>query len=178
MTAPMRVFLTSLLMLIFLSGCGFKPLYATTENGGGVRSLANVHVVSLTGSGDVNRFVDRALSQRVSRSPGSADYDLVISTNASARRLAVQIDASVTRFNYNLNARYRLIHRGTGKAINGNAAAVTSYNIVASQYSTLFAENAAREKAAAQLVDEIERDILLRLRDKEDDKEAREKSKS
>ena len=37
-----------------------------------------------------------------------------------------------------------------------------------SQYSTLFAEEAAKEKAAKSLIEEIERDILLTLDEETD----------
>ena len=53
----------------------------------------------------------------------------------------------------------------------GSAEAVASFNVVDSQYATLFAEEAAREKAARTLIERIERNILLRLND---DKEVEE----
>ena len=77
----------------------------------------------------------------------------------------MQIDASVTRYNYRLVGRYTLVERATGARYSGRVTSIASFNVVNSQYSTLFAEDAAREKAATQLVEDIERDILLKLSD-------------
>jgi len=93
----------------------------------------------------------------------TAKYGLSVAATETAQRLAVQIDASVTRYNYRLNARYTLLDLETGERINGRARATTSFNIVSSQYSTLFAERAAQEKAARLLAEKIERDLLIRF---------------
>ena len=69
----------------------------------------------------------------------------------------------MTRYNYRLSARYEVIDRETGERLTGSARAVTSYNIVSSQYSTLFAERTAIEKASRVLAQEIERDILFKF---------------
>ena len=167
MKVRLRILALAALASATLPGCGFTPLYATDASGRST-SLANIHIDNVSGSDEISEQVYRAFSRRAGNR-STASYDLTVSTQESARRLAVQIDSTVTRYNYNLRAKYRLVERATGKAITGSASAVTSFNIVSSQYSTLFAENAAREKAALALVDDIERDILLRLVDEQDD---------
>ena len=74
----------------------------------------------------------------------------------------------MTRYNYRIVGRYLLTERATGARYSGLVTSIASFNVVNSQYSTLFAEDAAREKAAAQLVEDIERDILLKLSDAKD----------
>ena len=75
----------------------------------------------------------------------------------------MQIDATVTRYNYRLSGRYRLREFATGEVIEGSTVAVTSYNIVSSQYSTLYAERTARQKASRLLAEKMEQEILLYL---------------
>ena len=53
----------------------------------------------------------------------------------------------------------------TKKSFAAPFGAIASYNVVTSQYSTLFAEQTAREKAAKTLIEELERDILLIIDD-------------
>lgn len=149
---------------LILSGCGFKPIYATPENGGSVALSQAVFVRQVSAPEIVAPYINDALDRRLALSEGrSAKYDLYVRARENAERLAVQIDATVTRFNYRLNADYVLVDLETGERINGRANAVASYNIVTSQYSTLFAERTAQEKAAQILAEEIERDLLLRL---------------
>jgi len=163
--APIRILVIAgvLTAALGLAGCGFRPIYATTE-AGGVPLTQRISVAQVTGADSVTPLLTAALQSRmVLREGETAKYHLYVSANESAQRLAVQIDASVTRYNYRLNGRYTLVNLETGKRTNGRARAVTSFNIVNSQYSTLFAERNAQEKAARLLAEEIERDLLIRL---------------
>ena len=147
-----------------LAGCGFKPIYATSANESGVALSEAISVRQVSAPEAVAGYINDALDHRLPLRPGAAPkYDLYVRASERANRLAVQIDATVTRFNYRLNARYELVDLETGQRMRGNADAVASYNIVTSQYSTLFAERTAQEKAAYLLAEEIERDLLIRL---------------
>jgi LPS-assembly lipoprotein len=154
-----RVFLA--LSALLLSGCGFRPLYAT--EGGGGSGLSRMALVEVTANETIAPVISRAFERRMTRNGADALYDLTVRANEQAQQLAVQIDASVTRYNYNLNADYTLTERSTGKRYTGRVVSIASFNIVDSQYSTLYAEETAREKAAAQLVEDIERDALLKI---------------
>lgn len=155
--------LSLLALLPLLTACGFTPLYATNE-ASGASPLREVRLASVSASDQLAPAVERAFERRLA-APGStgAEYDLVLNVTDRSQRLAVQIDSSVTRYNYRVLATYTLSHRTSGKTLRGRAESVTSFNIVSSQYSTLYAENAAREKAARSLAEEVERDILLKL---------------
>jgi len=146
-----------------LSGCGFQPLYATTP--GSSAGLRNIALGEVAAPEEIQSLVARAFSRRTATNPAGAAYDLSVRTTEQAQRLAVQIDASVTRYNYRLVGRYELVERTSGARYRGSVTSIASFNVVNSQYSTLFAEEAAREKAANQLVEDIERDILLKLAD-------------
>ncbi len=164
-TKPRLAALLFCAMALALSGCGFTPLYATTAGETGAPGLRNVALTSISAPESIAPVVEEAFAKRTSDAPSGAAYDLVITATEQAERLAVQIDASVTRYNYRLVGRYTLIERASGKRIAGSATSYASFNVVSSQYSTLFAENAAKEKAANQLAEDIERDILMRLAD-------------
>lgn len=151
------------LLTLAAAGCGFKPIYATPT---GENSALNQRIAirSVAGAQTINPIVVDALERRMPLKDGvTPEYDLYVTVSERAERLAVQIDNTTTRYNYRLRGRYTVIDLDTGRRINGRAEAVTSYNIVSSQYSTLFAENTAREKAAGMLAEEIERSLLLRF---------------
>lgn len=148
----------------FLSGCGFQPLYAVPKGETQSPLMARVEIVAVKGPDDVSPIVKRALdNQLLAAEAEQHDYDLSVEVEDYAEPLAVQIDATVTRYNYRLRAKYSLLNRKSGGEIKGATDAVASYNIVSSQYSTLFAERSAQEKAAKSLAEAIERDILLQL---------------
>ena len=135
------------LSALLLSGCGFQPLYATANGEAVVSRLVNVQ--SIAAPEIVAPYIAEALGGRMGEVDGETPrYDLFVEAREGAERLAVQIDATVTRYNYRLSARYTVVDSQTGQRFSGNARAVTSYNIVSSQYSTLYAERAAIEKAA------------------------------
>lgn len=150
-------------MASWLSSCGFQPIYATSAEG--VSPLnQRVAIRQITGPDEVLPAVEEALHARITPSAETApEYELYVNVREVAQRLAIQIDATVTRYNYRLNGRYTLINLESGKSVRGAANAVTSYNIVSSQYSTLYAETSARKKAARQLAEELEREILIRF---------------
>lgn len=150
----------AIMTVLFLAACGFRPLYATAEGGGtGLTRMALVKVEAPEAIGDI---VSRAFERRITGGDGAL-YDLSVKASEQAERLAVQIDASVTRYNYRLVGDYTLVERGSGKRYTGSVTSIASFNVVNSQYSTLYAEEQAKEKAAAQLVEDIERDVLLKL---------------
>ncbi len=149
--------------LFAVAGCGFRPVYATNADGS-APLFQRIAIRSVTAPETVEPYIVTALQDRMAPKEGETpQYDLVVNASEVAERLAVQIDATVTRYNYRLNARYQLIDLTTGNAVEGAANAVVSYNIVSSQYSTLFAERNAQEKAAKLLAQEIERDLALRF---------------
>ncbi|MDZ7629475.1 MAG: hypothetical protein U5J99_13830 [Parvularculaceae bacterium] len=152
---------TPVLAALLLSACGFRPLYATAEGGGA--GLSRMALTDVSAPDEVAPIVTRAFERRMRGQEEAALYDLSVKASEQAERLAVQIDASVTRYNYRLVADYTLVERTTGKRYTGNVISIASFNVVNSQYSTLYAESQAKEKAAAQLVEDIERDVLLKL---------------
>lgn len=148
---------------LLLQGCGFTPLYAT-DTAGGEPALRSVNFAGVEASEVARPFVTRAFERRFGGDDdAAAAYDLFLTVREQAQALAVQLDDSVTRYNYRLEGSYTLTDRSSGKSLAGRATSIASFNVVDSQYSTLYAEEAAREKAARVLAEEIERDILLKL---------------
>ena len=163
-----RLPVVALAASLFLSACGFKPLYETRETDN-FSSLGNVTLSNVVGSEGAIPYVRDAFDRRTPADASEADYSLFIDVDEIAVRLAVQVDASVTRYNYRLNGKYQLTNRQTGERITGSSQAFASFNVVTSQYSTLFAERSTREKAADMLADQIEQSILLELTERADD---------
>lgn len=151
-----------------LSGCGFRPLYAQAEDGTGLGDrLAAVEIGEIPGP--QGREFRVALNSQMypAGRPASAVTRYVLNVRLKVDRegLAIQPDASITRYDYNLTGRYRLVDMETGKvAHRGIATAKTAYNVVDSQFATLSARRDAEDRAIRSLSEEIRMRIALFLK--------------
>jgi LPS-assembly lipoprotein len=164
----MRARFAAILAMAMLGGCGFQPLYAVKD--GAEPGLSRVALASLEAPEAMRAIIARAYARRAPGDSSAAEYDLVLAAREVAERLAVQSDASVTRYNYRLVGDYSAVERASGRKFEGSVQAIASFNVVNSQYSTLFAEQAAKEKAATQLINDIERALLLQIDAAQNDK--------
>ncbi len=154
--------LSVVLVASALSACGFSPLYGTRE--GGVRTAAElqqIQVVTIedgrTGHDVYNALIDRLSPYGEPRDP---DYQLRIRLNEEREGVAIERNASITRYNYQLVAQYSLLDVRSGNVIHeGRSRSIASYNVVESQFATLMARRDAEERAATELSE----DIKLRL---------------
>jgi len=153
---------------LLLSACGFHPLYAEDEDGLGLDDrLATVEVTDIQGR--YGQEFKLALDSQMypSGRPASArtQYLLHVRLKADREGLAIQPDASITRYDYNITGRYRLEEVGSGKLVHqGIATAKTAYNVVESQFATLTARQDAEARAIRSLSEEIRMRIALFLK--------------
>jgi LPS-assembly lipoprotein len=144
-----------------LSGCGFRPLYATGTTPDGMSTyFEQVFVEPIPGRQGVhlrNQLLDALTPQGT---PGNAAYRLGIKLDAVKEGLAIQENTQITRYNYALSAKYELRDAVSGEILDkGTARAVAAYNVVDSQFGTQSAERDAQERAAR----EVGEDVRLRL---------------
>lgn len=147
-----------------LAACGFRPLYAESSGDVGAK-LQAIAVSDITEPEASGFLLQKELTRRLSPSGATenADYDLDVKLQERREAFAIQIDASVTRFDYKLTAQYTLTDRATGKAYKSQAQATASYNVLNSQFTTLTSEQETREKVARQLAERIQLDLSLHL---------------
>lgn len=148
------------LCALLLAGCGFRPLYQDPEPAAGAVSvgteLAAVEIAPIPDR--VGQLVRNDLLYHTGgrEDGGGADYRLDVRLTESISELAVESTGFATRSNLRLSAVYTLIDLGSGRRlVNGRSRAISSYNIVDASFSTLTAQNAARERAAARVAEDI-----------------------
>lgn len=157
----------ALLSALLLGACGFRPLYGHTEDGTGLGDrLAAVEVEEIEGPND--RAFRAALDTQMypaGRPAGvETQYTLHVRLRAKREGLAIQPDASITRYDYNLTGRYRLINVSSGEVVHqGIATARTAWNVVDSQFATLTARQDAEARAIRSLSEEIRMRVALFL---------------
>lgn len=145
-----------------LGACGFTPLYGVQPDGTRVNTeLEQIQVVAIE-DGRTGYDIYNALIDRLSPNgePEAPDYQLRIRLREQREGVAIERDASITRYNLRLTANYTLVDIRTGNTVHeGQSRSIASYNVVDSQFATLTAERDAEERAAIELSE----DIKLRL---------------
>jgi LPS-assembly lipoprotein len=160
----------AMLAALTLAGCGFRPLYGTSSIPEGAESaFASIRVEPIAGTNDSDRIgylVSDALD-RTLHTPGHHEptvYALGVTLTDERRGLAVQDDASITRYNYRLTAEWSLTAIGAAApAATGRAEATASYNVVDSQYATLVARKDAEDRAAREIAEQIKLRLAVSL---------------
>ncbi len=149
-------------VLLVLGGCGFTPLYGARE--GGARTdteLSQIRVLEID-NGRTGHDVYNALIDHLSPygEPAEPDYQLRVRLSEDREGVAIERDASITRYNFRLDANFRLVDVRSGNVIyEGRSRSIAAYNVVESQFATLSARRDAEERAATELSE----DIKLRL---------------
>jgi LPS-assembly lipoprotein len=164
----MKARLLSLVFLVAISsalgGCGFHPLYANDgPQGGGQQIFHSIYVEPI--DGEVagyemrNSLID--LLHGANR-PEQAEYRLSITIRQIVQGIAIENDASITRYNYSLQADYTLADRKTGKTIKaGSESTIAPYDVVASPYATEVAEHNAQKSGARDLASRIQVELAV-----------------
>jgi len=158
-----------MLATVLLPGCGFRPLHGQDSNVGVTEkqkaTLADVSIIAVKdriGQELHNHLLDLLTPNG---RPLKPRYSLRIELTESKESLSVQKSSFATRANLRQNAKFKLynIHNGSEDlskpAFSGVSLAVSSYNILDSDFATLMAEKKARSLAARDIAD----DIRLRL---------------
>jgi LPS-assembly lipoprotein len=148
--------LTALALTLALAACGFHPLYG--RGGASPAIMASIYVDPIpdrTGYELRNSLMDLFDSG----GGGSKQYRLKVRLSDQRKGIALQNDATITRYNYLLDADYELFD-STGKVVtSGHQSTLTAYNVVSSPYATLSAQQDAQKRAAQDLAQRIQLDL-------------------
>ncbi len=152
-----------MLALTALAGCGFTPLYATNEAGAGPRdTLDRVEIGIIPDSdGQIlrNLLIDRFYSGGW---PDDPSYILSFTPlEESIRDLDITKSSDATRAQLTLVTEMSLREKGGAVVLKRKLNALTSYNILQSQFTTRVAEDAARRNALTDLARQTENELLL-----------------
>lgn len=166
MTRNIVMFLAALLLL---SACGFSPLYGTHSAGADQDVRAQLNRIYIGNIPDqAGQYLRNALMDRFYSAgrPGSnAGYTLTIAPVVESRsELDITKTSDSTRAQLYLTTSMKLTDRGGAELMARSLTAVTSYNILDSQFTTRVAEDAARRQALDDLARQVETHVLLHFK--------------
>jgi LPS-assembly lipoprotein len=165
----MRRLLGLLLVALSLSSCGFRPLYAPLQNDDGTSVLDTVWISTISGSSGVilrNYLLDGFYQNGY---PQTARYLLNIAVQEFSRDVDVQKNDTTTRVQFVARAVYELQDRITKTVVDhGEVRAVSGYNVLLSQYTTVVSQSDARDRALRDIADKIQTRTALVLSEQMD----------
>jgi LPS-assembly lipoprotein len=145
-----------------LGGCGFHPLY------GGMNSdmretLASIYVEPVPeriGYELRNTMIDLLDGPGT---PGGASYRLKLGLTQTTQGIALQNDATITRYNDTLMVTYELFDAAGHVVTKGAETGLSAYNVLPSSssanYGTLSAQQDADKRAAQDIANRIRFDL-------------------
>lgn len=153
----MRKLCLFLISLVLLNNCGFRPLYGGGSTlAGNNTSLDQVIVEDMPGATGLNMknaLIDRFYHHGY---PDNAPYSLSIALQESSRAIVIEKNDTTTRTQLVMTAHYRLIDRSTRAIVDkGNIRAVSAFNNLPSQYTTMVTQADARDMATRELADKL-----------------------
>jgi LPS-assembly lipoprotein len=143
--------LAALAACSLLGACGFHPMYGNALG----PKLASIYVEPIAerdGYELRNSLIDALQSDG---DKAGKLYSLKISLNESSQGIALQNDATITRYNTNLEARYTLSDMKGTVLTSGVQTELSAYNVVQSPYATLTAQQDASKRAALDVAERI-----------------------
>jgi len=144
------------------TGCGFHPLFARNgANGGGQQAFHSIYVDPIAGARAGYELRDSLIDLlRGTSRQDQALYRLTIAMKQSIEGTVVQSNGYITRYSYTMTAEYHLsnVHSGA-ELTKGIETTVSGYDVVASPYANLVAQEDAQKFAAREIADRIRIDL-------------------
>ena len=149
--------------LLFLSACGFSPLYGTHGDNAVKYHFASVFIGNIPDHEGLylrNALIDRLYSHG---RPAAPQYRLEIAKITTLKQdLDITKSSSATRAQLRLSTKITLYDAKTEEVLlNRNLLAMTSYNILQSQFTTRVSEDDAQRSALDDLARQIEQQLAL-----------------
>jgi len=146
-------FLT-LLVLLGVSGCALRPVYAGGASGPVASSLTAISVAPIPNR--AGWLMRNALVDRLGGDNKGAAYRLEVDLDDDISGFGIRGDRSITRERRTLRARYRLVQQSTGLVlIDATAGSDAGIDVVSSPYATVAAEQTALERLSKVVADQI-----------------------
>ena len=147
---------------LLLGGCGFHPLYGGLNEGMSA-TLSSIYVEPMPerlGYELRNTMIDLLDGPGT---PSGAAYRLKLALSENTQGIALQNDATITRYNDTLTVSYELTDMAGRVVTKGTETGLSAYNVLPSSsnanYGTLAAQQDADKRAAQDIAERIRLDL-------------------
>lgn len=143
----------SVLILLTLCSCGFKPLYQTNEASLGQVAISNEIFIDVIADRE-GQILRNLLRNKISKAGQNAKYKLKVNLSINSTDVGINIDDVATRKILWLSASFELLD-GEEVVSKGRTSNNVSYAINDNEFVTLTARNNEIEKSLHILADDI-----------------------
>ena len=156
-----------LLCLLSLTACGLRPVYGVNRDmpAGVETKLEQVYIENIPDR--EGQYLRNALIDRFYRSgrPAAPEYTLYIDpVTESLSDLDITKTSDATRAQLRLDTRMSLRDQGGKTVLTRSLSAITSYNVLGSEFATRVTEDSARTSALDDLARQVEMQLSLYFR--------------
>jgi len=151
----------ALALCFALAGCGFQPLYGDSRLSPQMSSIYVEPIPESIGYELRNSLIDLLRSN--GQTAGKA-YRLTITLSDTSQGVAVQNNATITRYNETLTANYVLTDAKGTELTRGSLTGLSSYNVANSPYATLIAQQDSSRRSAEDLAHRLRLDLGVYFR--------------
>ena len=148
------------------AGCGFKPLYRTSDIGKDVVnqfSLIQIAPIENRVGQQLRNLLQDKITPR--GSPSNPVYRLIITLRETRHNLVILKDATSTFAKIRLRASFKLVNVSSEQSlVNGSTTSIAVFNINESEYANIKAEAGAKSRAAEEISEVIRTRLALFLR--------------
>jgi len=161
-----RNILATFILVLSLTACGFTPMYGDNAGHAGVSAGAGLDHVEIAVIPDASGvYLRNALIDRFYQNgyPSIPTHLLTLSKIDELNRdLDITIESEATRKQIKLSTDLTLTDKASGAVVlSRHLTAVTSYNVVVTQFATRISENDARDAALNDLARQVETQVAL-----------------
>ncbi len=151
-----------LFSLLFITGCGFTPLYGTKNY-----SLHDTHLIVSPIPNKYGESMTRIIKNALPapQNETTKQYKLTVSSPSfSSGDKTITSDEFASTIQVSAFSTYQLQNLKTQKTIlSEKITAVSSYSVVSNPYATTVAENKIQQELAEQIAEQIALDVLTKL---------------
>ncbi|MEM9469612.1 MAG: LPS assembly lipoprotein LptE [Pseudomonadota bacterium] len=158
-----------LIAVLFLSACGFSPVYGDKSFGNGSSTVAGtLNQIRINPLADrEGQFLRNALIDRFYGDgyPTNPLYALTVSPiKEQETAFDITVESEATRYQLKISTSIQLKDLNTGELIlTRSLNGISSYNVLESEFATRVSEQNAREAVLNDLARQIEQHIALTL---------------
>ncbi len=152
-------------VVVLVSSCGFKPLYAQ-KGRDGTRSCSNFKVEKAKNPTLGAQRLQYRLQDSLNLACINTDknYKVIVNVSREREAIAIQKDREITRYNLNLVGSYTVVDTTTNKPVDtGTSIMVGGFDAVFSDYGTYALEHDTEKKLYEEMANDLSLKISSRL---------------
>lgn len=140
---------------LWLSGCGFRPLYGRSSASGRAEVMEVLSRIRIGAIPDrQGQRLRQILREKLASGEEGSPIALEVVLTRQVQELGVRPDSTTSRANLIFTAGVNVVENGA-RIYADNVQSIVSYNILDDQYGTVSSQSDAEDRALRQIGDEI-----------------------